>query len=150
MSGTVFLALFPVWWCFILLILSKVGGWSALAGRFPASGRKPPAGEPSFYFLAGSFSFVRYSGTLILTAAPEGIYLKNLFLFRPFHPPLLLPWSGVRALEQRKHWFGSASVLVFADNGTILDIFLPAAAREAVRAAAGARFAEIDRPPPLG
>ena len=147
--------LFPVFWCLVAWSLARTGGWSALAQRCPAAGRKPAAGERSFYHLGGSISKgnffpTRYNGTFILTAAPEGIYLKNFFLFRPFHPPLLLPWSGVRALEQRKRWFGSVSVLVFVDDGTTLEIFLPAAAREAVRAAAGARFAEIDRPPPLG
>ena len=143
-----FLGLFPVGWCLILALLARVGGWSDLASRHRADSR-PTAGE-TVYFLGGSSSSVSYRNTLILTAAPEGVYLRNMFLFRPFHPPLRLPWAGVQALERRKQWLGPSLVLVYEEGKTRLEVYLPARAWQHIRAAAGERFTAIDRPPPLG
>lgn len=142
-----FLVAFPAGWCFVLFVISWIGGWRRLARRFPAAGR--PTGGETYYLLSGSMGMAQARGTLILTIAPAGLYLTNLFLFRPFHPPLLLPWSGVRTLEQRKSLFGGYWVLVFEDAGTTVELPLRPGMPEVVRAAAGPRAADFDRPPPL-
>ncbi|MEO0470799.1 MAG: hypothetical protein AAF206_14325, partial [Bacteroidota bacterium] len=35
----------------------------------------------------------------------QGIYLKPLFLFRVFHPPVLIPWQEIQKVDDQKMFF---------------------------------------------
>jgi hypothetical protein len=108
-------ALFPVLfvglWLLVSFTLSAMGGWRALAEHYPApssvSGRR-------FRWRSGRMAGgVNYGGCLTLGAAPGGLYLAVLPMFRAGHPPLLIPWSDVTAREART-WLAEHVELQFA------------------------------------
>lgn len=93
----VFIVVFPLLWCGICLLLSRLGGWGELAAVYPA--REPVTG-PANGFAAALFRWsVRYKGCLTFTAAPAGLHLAVWPIFRPGHPPLLIPWREITAVE---------------------------------------------------
>jgi len=88
----------PAFFSFILFLLSKVGGWSALADRYRTD--RPFQGS-LWKYQFGFLGLTRYNGALTVGSGSEGLYLAVLFFLRPFHPPLMIPWSEV-ALGRRK------------------------------------------------
>ncbi len=45
-----------------------------------------------------------YNNVLTIGVNREGLYLAAMFLFRFMHPPLLIPWSEIKA-RKSKGWF---------------------------------------------
>src|SRR5574341_401922 len=88
----------PAFFCLILFVLSKLGGWSALAERYRTD--RPFQGT-LWNFQFGFLGSVRYNGALTVGSGSEGLYLAVFPFLRPFHPPLLIPWHEV-ALGRRK------------------------------------------------
>jgi hypothetical protein len=93
---------FPAFFCLILLLLSKLGGWSALAERYRTD--RPFQGS-LWRFQFGFLGSVRYNGALTVGSGMEGLYLAVLFFLRPFHPPLLIPWGEVSLGRRKKTIF---------------------------------------------
>ena len=89
---------FAAFFSLILLVLSLVGGWRALAQRYRTD--RPYQGA-IWKYQFGFLGAVRYNGALTVGSGMEGFYLAVFPLFRPFHPPLLIPWSEV-AVGRRK------------------------------------------------
>jgi hypothetical protein len=86
---------FVAFWCLILKLLS-LGGWSRMARSYEARSR--PEGI-RFGGRSARMASVNYSGSLTFIVASEGLYIAPMFLFRPAHPPLLVPWSALTATE---------------------------------------------------
>jgi len=90
--------LFPVFfvaiWCLVLFILSRVSGWSRLARRYEAHAISI---EPVVRFASARFGVTNYNGVLSIAADDRGFHLVPVRIFRPFHRPLYIPWSDVRA-----------------------------------------------------
>ncbi len=120
-----FAALFPFVWCFVSFVLSFVGGWHELARRHPA-GPKPKDGVdyPMCSGRTGEFG-ASYKGCLNVTIAREGLYMVPLFLFRAFHPPLLLPWSCVAGMEERQFLLTRALEVRCEVEARKITLFLP-------------------------
>jgi hypothetical protein len=95
------LVFFPVLWVSVLAAISFVSGWSMLARRF-ATTLDAPAGARRF--LSGSLGSVRFNNVLTVAVSADGLYLAVLGLFRPFHPPLLLPWASLRENPSGRSW----------------------------------------------
>ena len=104
MSTSVIVALavvgFFVFWCFIVWLISAVGGWSSLAAHYrnelPFTGR-------TWSFRSGMMGGIaRYNGALTVGVNPSGLYLSVLPLFRPGHPPLFIPWSDVTVGNEQR------------------------------------------------
>lgn len=117
--------LFPVafagMWCAVSLLLSRMGGWSHMAEKFPAHDQ--PSGK-RFYMQGGRIGVVQYSGCLTLHLSPEGTHLAVLFPFRLGHPPLFIPWEAVhRARIQRFLW--SETVVLEVGSPVITTLQLP-------------------------
>ena len=93
---------FPAFFSFILFVLSKVGGWSALAERYRMD--RPFQGA-IWKYQFGFLGSVRYNGALTVGSGMEGLYLAVLFFLRPFHPPLLIPWGEVSLGRRKKTIF---------------------------------------------
>jgi hypothetical protein len=93
----------PAFVSLILLLLSKVGGWSALAERYRTD--RPFQGSVWKYQF-GFLGSVRYNGALTVGSGSEGFYLAVFFFLRPFHPPLLIPWSEVSFGRRKAILFG--------------------------------------------
>jgi len=56
-------------------------------------------------------------GILNFWISPEGLYLKVNILFRPGHPPLLIPWPDVRVLRRRDLLFVRRYEVEFGTTG---------------------------------
>jgi hypothetical protein len=94
---------FPAFFSLILFVLSKIGGWNTLATRYRMD--RPFQGSlwrNQFGFLGST----RYNGALTVGSGMEGLYLAVFFLFRPFHPPLLIPWGEVALGGRKQTLFG--------------------------------------------
>jgi hypothetical protein len=87
--------LFVANWMFISLLLSKVGGWRRLAGRYRSENRVPANGRRvgSIHAMVG---VVSYRNSINLTVASDGLYLELSKIFAFGHPTLFVPWSDIR------------------------------------------------------
>jgi hypothetical protein len=90
--------------------IAQAGGWTALARRYrtavPWKGFLLPARSGRMKALTA------YNHALNLGAGPEGLFLSANPLLRAGHPPLLVPWDGLRA-EETAGWFGPWVRLTF-------------------------------------
>ena len=81
-------------WTFVLWLASWTSGWRRLAERFSATFEYT---SEVVKFVSARFGLASYSGVLILGAGPQGLYLVPIRIYRPFHPPLLIPWTEIEA-----------------------------------------------------
>jgi hypothetical protein len=87
---------FPVIWVALSLFMSSVGGWAALAARYPD--RNSERG-PTYYLRSGAVGAVGYRSCLILRVCDNGLRMSVLFPFRIGHPPLFIPWDQFHNAE---------------------------------------------------
>ncbi|QIF05489.1 hypothetical protein [Roseimicrobium sp. ORNL1] len=75
--------------------------WKAFARAYPVAHRPP---GKSYKAPAARFgdTMASYKNVVRVVFAEEGLYLHMRFLYRPFHPPFLLPWERVRRVEEVK------------------------------------------------
>ena len=89
--------LFPVGfaliWSGVIFLLAWISGWRRLARTYRSA--TAPSGQAigGFWAMIGPVS---YRGVLTIRAAPAGLFLSVMVLFRLGHPPLLIPWSVIR------------------------------------------------------
>jgi len=89
-----FVAFFVIVWCFVLWLAAWMSGWRRLAERFATAFEF--TGEVSS-FVSARIGIANYSGALIAGANDQGLYLVPIRIFRPFHRPLLIPWTEIEA-----------------------------------------------------
>lgn len=90
---------FSLWWLFVMNKIGSYSGWRDLHQRYAA--RAEPKGQRRL-FQGMRMGRCQYSGTLLFIFSPEGFYLRGLGLFRPGHPPLLIPWTDMREIAPKK------------------------------------------------
>lgn len=79
-------------------VVSMIGwmGWKPLAAAYPA--QDEPEGQrftwQGIYIGASS-----YNGVVTIVVSDEGIYLTPVRLFAYNHPPILIPWDAIQAVE---------------------------------------------------
>lgn len=100
---------FPLIWCGVVLLISRLGGWNRLAKRFAAGERRPGGVRHAGIF--GRIGMMSYKFTLIVHFVPEGFFLETSPFFRIGHPRLFIPWSEVRRCERRKLVFRDVTEL---------------------------------------
>jgi hypothetical protein len=88
--------LFPLLWVVVSFALS-LGGWQLLAARYRLV-QWPPNVEVSSLEWA-KMGWGSYKNVLKAGACREGLVLQVSWLFRLFHPPLLIPWSAVGSIQ---------------------------------------------------
>ncbi len=103
----IFFALFPLafvaLWCFVVVLLSLVGGWRRLALTYATD--QPPRGT-AFRWQSGTIGFVQYRNCLNIYVANEGLYFSAVWLFRLGHKTLLIPWSAINDVQQQNiFWY---------------------------------------------
>jgi hypothetical protein len=86
-------------WIGVGALLAIVSGWPRLAKSFPA--RTRPAGVPLRGQVA-SFGGVGERNVTGLIVCDDGLFLWAIWLFRPLRPPLLIPWSEIDSVEERR------------------------------------------------
>ena len=127
--GLGFLAVFPLWWSLVLWMISRIGGWASLAGKY-AAGRRPEGVNYSWRSMRIS-PLMGYNNCLEVTLSREGIFMVPFVLFRAGHRPLLIPWSCIGSLEE-----GRARSCYFPIEaaGRKARLWVPCSAREWMRA----------------
>lgn len=104
-------ALLP--WLFLLFPLAFTLFWMAIAGIIALCGWRTllpfqtttkPTGRV-FPFASLEINGAQYKGALTIVVAPEGLWMHPIFLFRAFHPPLLIPWNAFGPPKERKVWW---------------------------------------------
>jgi hypothetical protein len=100
----VFPLVFIGFWLLITTILAFVSGWFGLQQWYADDGDEEP-----LLRLRGQTGFmggVRLNGALTLAATRRGLSIRVSRIFAPFQKPLLIPWSEIDAIEQ-KRWFST-------------------------------------------
>lgn len=92
-----FAIVFPAFWCFVVWILSLVGGWQRLASRYRTN--EAPTGKV-YRGIQGMVGLVSYRGALDCTTNDEGFFLQPMVLFRCGHPTLFIPWSECQFVKR--------------------------------------------------
>jgi hypothetical protein len=101
-------ALFIGVWFTSFHLIARLGGWRSLASFYRTEAGPP---GPLLRFRYGRLGAItNYNACLSLAASPRGLYLSLLPMFRPGHPPLLIPWSEVE-VQASRGW--SRDYLVF-------------------------------------
>ena len=105
MLAPLILVAFVAGWCLISLLISAMG-WMGLAARYRT--RAPATGR--IYAVQSGDIGARYTGVLIFGIQPDGLRMSVLLPFRVGHPPLLVPWSDIDLVEDKKTMFGTLFV----------------------------------------
>lgn len=98
-----FFIIFPLFWCFVVWLISQFSGWSRLAAHYAA--KSPPEGK----VWSGQFGMVgvaSYKGVLTIHAGPAGFYIETPWLFRTGHPRLFIPWADIHDLQFSRLFWG--------------------------------------------
>jgi len=107
---------FIAWWCFVVYLISFMSGWRKLGQKYrfegTFSGKLQKFQSISMRWGAG------YGSCVHIGADTRGLYLKILFLFRPGHPPLFIPWTDVSARRVRR-WGMKRWELRFSKAGSV-------------------------------
>ncbi len=116
-----FLSLFVLMWFVMSGLLSLISGWWGLASRFRSE--KLAHGD-SFRFVSGSIGSalfpVSYGSCLFVTINEEGFRVAILFLFRFLSPPLLIPWSKVESVIEKRFFFMRYAAIRIRENWPVL------------------------------
>ncbi|HVA71703.1 MAG TPA: hypothetical protein VNF02_01225 [Candidatus Limnocylindrales bacterium] len=86
-------AMLALFWIGVSLVISRAGGWHALAGRFRFEEKF--SGVHWRWQSAQMRWIAAYHNCVTIGASPEGLYVAPFFPFRLAHPPLFIPWSEV-------------------------------------------------------
>lgn len=94
--------LFLGFWSLVMMIAARVGGWHNLAMRFrrEETAFRIRDGKAEQYRWAslkmGSVYFpTNYGNCVTVTLSSDGLGLQVMPVFRPMHPPLVIPWSAI-------------------------------------------------------
>jgi len=94
--------------------IAHIGGWVSLTKTFR---RHHSAKGKRFYLVSGSIidtnneSSLRflYNGCLFVSVSDEGVFLSVWVIQRFMHPPLFIPWTQIRSVDERN--FGASSLI---------------------------------------
>ncbi|AGC44643.1 hypothetical protein MYSTI_03331 [Myxococcus stipitatus DSM 14675] len=95
------IAFFVVFFVGMTGLSSLVGGWYRLGRRYATKRALPDTNIRGITVRVG---LSNYRGAVTVGADEEGLYLSPMFLMRPFHPPLRIPWAALRARTRRSDW----------------------------------------------
>jgi hypothetical protein len=137
---------FVAGWTAILLLFAYVGGWQRLSEKYRFDDIFPSSCQGWQW---GKFGWIEYKGCLWTAVDARGLYLKTgpLFFFRAFHPPLLIPWSDIRRVEEKKIWW--LSTLSVELNNLDVQIVLDARALSDAGKFLGDKLVLLERKSPV-
>jgi hypothetical protein len=137
---------FILFWCALLFLIAALTGWMRLARGFRETSTftGPIWGCQSARMRWGS----HYGSCLNVGADVMGLKLSVLFLFRPFHPPLFIPWSEIAVGERGKVLLVRRVKLLLGREEPIPFVISATLADRIQAAAAGSWPIEASREPP--
>jgi len=106
-----FFIIFPLFWSGIVYFTSVLGGWSQLKQIYRYE--LPFNGEIIRFGSGRIGRFVNYNGILTIGRGSAGLYLSTFFMYRPGHPPLLIPWEDI-SMEEGQGVFFAYTEMTFA------------------------------------
>ncbi len=129
--AVVFLAVtgYVVLWCLLFHALARLSGWHAVGLRHSTS--VMPDGQ-RFGWGYSRFGWIDYNGCQTFVVAAEGLYLALWTPFDVAHPPLLLPWTSLRVVEERRGRFYPMTVFD-VDDPPVVRIRIPFKVYDAAR-----------------
>jgi hypothetical protein len=99
----IFWIVFPLYfvslWLGISYILSAAGGWRRLARRFRTDSAF--SGEEWSFQSANMRFRINYNGCLTVGSNTAGLFIKPMFLFRAWHPPLFVAWTEITRFQKK-------------------------------------------------
>jgi len=126
----------------IFQLLARLGGWAALAERYPAAGEAP---RPRCWFGSGIFRrWCGYNNCLIVSADQTGLFMSLWPVFSIGHAPIFIPWSEVREIRRVTMWCRPIYRIVTA-RAPELDFALHGRAWEFIRPRAEAARVDISQ-----
>jgi hypothetical protein len=103
---------FVLWWMFVISLVSYISGWKRLSRDYhsdePFDGRMLRMRSVSMRWASN------YGNCVNIGVNEKGLYLSVFFIFRPCHPPLLIPWEGISVKEMKSFFSGKATQFSFA------------------------------------
>ena len=93
--------LIPLFWCFVVWLLSRFSGWGGLARKYESNRRFE--GDIRRWQSA-RIGGVKYNHVITLTQMEDGLGITPMPLFSAGHVPLLIPWKAI-SYEGRKQVF---------------------------------------------
>jgi ankyrin repeat protein len=81
---------------------ARMTGWRQLASRFTAPAALDVATFTRQDVDVGTLAFIRIRNLMRAAALDDGLYLAMPAIARPGHPPLLVPWTQMRVVEERQ------------------------------------------------
>ena len=125
-------------WNGLCVLLSFISGWGLLARKYRLRGHFDGKRWEVQYGRVGPISI---RGGLILGANSEGLYLGMIPLFRPGHPPLLIPWKDTSVPREQSFFLPSMDFQV----GSKPSVFLSVSAESAEQIVHAARSSQVSR-----
>lgn len=105
LAVVMFLPAFAVFWCLVIYLISRIGGWASLAEDFSTARPPPPEGE-TFSWTSGKVNFFsNYNNSLVANVSRSGLYVTPWTPFRIGHTPLFIPWAKVHGIIQGYYFF---------------------------------------------
>jgi hypothetical protein len=132
-----FVPFFIFLWCGVLFLIAVFSGWMTLSRRFRLTSAFT---GPTWEFRSARMRWTsHYGNCLSIGADTAGLKLSVLFLFRPGHPPLFVPWAEISVARRRNFLFirqvklllGREEQIPFVISGRLAD---------GIQAAAGAHW----------
>jgi hypothetical protein len=126
---------FAGWFVFVFYWIALTSGWRLLAQRFRLQGTF--TGEKWTRQSVHFRTFAQYNRVLIVGADRTGLFIAPMFILRPWHPPLFVPWNEISAPQTIRRFFFTFIELRLGRSEQIPFRISPTLAAE-VEAAAGA------------
>jgi len=103
--------------CLIIKIVSLFG-WYWLAKQFKIAEQEPTGTALRVQHVR--IGLASYNGVIKAATSAVGLSLSVAFIFRVGHPPLLIPWSCIGPLEERRFlWSTTYTTRILTDSGSI-------------------------------
>lgn len=92
-----FCVVFPLIWGTVCFLISAMGGWRDLSGRFRTETPPPPNAR---LLASARLGWANYRSTIRIARVGESLHLSVLGIFRIGHPHLQIPLEAVRVEEK--------------------------------------------------
>ena len=87
--------LVPAGWISVCWIISRISGWALLAKSYPAKDATVLDSETWRFQSIQTRWATNYGNCVTVKTNSLGLGLSVLWLLRPGHPPLLIPWADI-------------------------------------------------------
>ena len=121
-----FLLIFPLFWCAVVFLISRFA-WARYASEFRTDRGQPSGGEVAKFqaLRFGPLFFgANYNNVVTIAATDKGLFLApSIFLFRPGHRDLLIPWGKIDRITPGSFLWFTTNQLEVRGGGPKITIY---------------------------